>query len=358
MQLRYSMPLVKGRGAGLGNEMTVWAKAFIGAQALGLSLLHPAWGLNRRQYWRFFGTSRSDWFFHQALWRALPSFEFKETDLDRTAGESLHDAVLRFAEQHELHHRRAFVLGFGGLWGEYSYINHARPFLRAQLLQTRWAVENLYELERRFDPNKLRIGFHVRRGDFAAPPTDLEYRGRFNTAIPLDWYVRIARRLKEHFGVHASFLIVSDAPDDELGPLVGEFGGISTQDQQNRDVSDLLALSSCDFIVCSVSSYSQWAAFLSESRYGWLEANLTERDGFGSIWGHLQSQLGPNSDLTRSIERNERTIRSGAPLKPRGSAIGWDGVLPNDLLADLADLLALKQSSSDIVLHGAIPVKT
>ncbi|OSI68955.1 alpha-1,2-fucosyltransferase [Bradyrhizobium canariense] len=356
MKFRYSMPLVRQRGAGLGNEMINWAKAFIASRALEIPLLHPAWGLNRRRYWEFFGTSRFDWFVHKAMWRVLPHFEFQESDLDRVSGETLHDAILRFAAEHELNRRSAYILGFGGLWGEYSYIAQARFFLRQQLLNSTNAIQNLYEIENSLEQNALRIGVHIRRGDFAASPTNLEYRGKFNTVIPLEWYTNIARNLKKRFGKDACFVVVSDSADDELTPFLGEFCCITTQHQKNRDISDLLLLSSCDFIVCSVSSYSQWAAFLSDSRYAWLAANLTEHQSFGSIWGHHANQKGLNQEIGRAIRRNIDERNANRPLCPRGIAVAWDGNLPEELLEDLGLRLLAKQRSTDLIRHGAVPM--
>ncbi|MCJ9729716.1 alpha-1,2-fucosyltransferase [Bradyrhizobium sp. PRIMUS42] len=352
------MPLVKGRGAGLGNEMINWAKAFIASRALDIPLLHPAWGLNRRRYWELFGTSRSDWFIHKAMWRALPHFEFRESDLDRAGGETFHDAVLRFASKHELSRRSAYILGFGGLWGEYSYIAQARSFLRQQLLNSSKAIENLYEIENSLEQDALRIGVHIRRGDFGAPPTNLEYRGKFNAVIPLEWYTNIARNLRNAFGMNACFVVVSDSTDDELAPFLREFGCITTQHQENRDISDLLLLSSCDFIVCSVSSYSQWAAFLSDSRYAWLAANLTEHQSLGSIWGHHVNQKGLDQEIGRAIRKNIIERNANRPLRPRGTAVAWDGNLPDELFEDLRLRLLTKQRSTDLIRHGAVPVPT
>lgn len=358
MSFRYSMPLVRRRGVGLGNELIGWAKAYVGGRALGLKVLHPAWGLNPRNYWKLFNTSRSDWLAHKALWYGLPHFEFRESDLHRAQGESLHDAVLRFADKHDLKDRRAFVLGFEGLWGEYSYITDARCFLKYQLLATQGTTNNLYEIERRVPRDTLRVGLHVRRGDFSPPLSDGDYRGRFNVALPLDWYVQIAKYLKSYFGERISFLIASDASDEELGPLISELGGITTTFQKNRDVSDLLALADCDFLVCSVSSYSQWAALLSTSRYAWLAANLTNQEGYGSIWGHHDHQLSLDLEIGRSIRCNQKLLQGGGTLVTRGVSVGWDGILPDELMTDLEQRWRIKQSATDLVRHGAVPLPT
>ena len=73
--LRYCLPRVRKRGYGLGNELIPWARAFIASELLGARLLPPAFGLNRRGYWRHFRTLPDDWIYHRALQKILPVVE-------------------------------------------------------------------------------------------------------------------------------------------------------------------------------------------------------------------------------------------------------------------------------------------
>src|SRR5882757_5170810 len=53
MGLYYSAARQTGRrGAGLGNEIFAWAKAYLAAQELGLELVNPPWFLSRYGYHR------------------------------------------------------------------------------------------------------------------------------------------------------------------------------------------------------------------------------------------------------------------------------------------------------------------
>lgn len=351
--MRYAMPLLVGRGAGLGNEMMPWAKAFIAGRALGLEVLHPAWGLNSRRYGKYFRTSPFDWAWYAGLRAALPFFEFEENDL--APGEGLHDAVLRFAARRELDRHRNFVLGFSGMWGGMEILTGARAYLLGQLLASRWTIENLYELEHRLDAAKLRVGLHIRRGDFLGPPADLDFRGKFNCAIPIDWYAAIARSLRDHFGDRIEFVVISDAADAELAPLLGEFQCITTRGQQHTDISDLLALARSDLVVCSVSSFSIWAVFLGNLRYIWLAANLDRQDGFASIWGNDCTPLS-SAAIREAAAANRQAQAAGQRLDPRGLAVGWDGGLPAGLLEDIDRLLSLKSRSTDLIRYGAVPI--
>ncbi|HEV7814426.1 MAG TPA: hypothetical protein VGP06_04910, partial [Janthinobacterium sp.] len=92
--MRICIPEISGRrGAGLGNELFPWAKAFLASQALGSRMAHPAWGLNPRNYRRDFGTARLDWLQHALLRQALPAVRFDEAAYLSTGKEDYQDAV-------------------------------------------------------------------------------------------------------------------------------------------------------------------------------------------------------------------------------------------------------------------------
>jgi hypothetical protein len=339
---------------GLGNEMIPWAKAYIAARSLNLRLLHPAWGLNPRNYARYFGTSRMDWLAYRALGTMLPMFEFRESDL--ASSESLDDALIRFSACHKLAKRSAFVVGLSGLWGGMDILHGARSFLLGQLLATRWTIENLYDVDRHLDREKLRVGIHIRRGDFSAAPEDRDYRTKFNVAIPFEWYGAIVRTLVARFGDRVEFVVVSDAPAGELAPLFSNVDCVTTAEQRNTDISDLLALSFSDLIVCSISSFSLWAAFLGQSRYVWLDANLVETDGYRSIWGHEPKQASEGGAIRAAFAANDTLLSNRQTLNPRGAAVGWDGTIPESMLGDLDRTLSAKRRSTDLIRFGAVPI--
>src|ERR1017187_8879269 len=87
--LRYCLPRVRHNGHGLANEIVPWARAFLAAQVLDAKLLPPAFGLNRRGYWRHFRTSPDDWIFNRAIEHVMPVIEFRETDYLAHGGEDV-----------------------------------------------------------------------------------------------------------------------------------------------------------------------------------------------------------------------------------------------------------------------------
>lgn len=357
MTLRFSVPRVSGRGAGLGNELIPWARAFVAGSVLGAKTLAPAFGLNARKYWRHFGTPRYDWLSHRALEYILPRFEFTEADFIAYGGDCLSEAVRRYAEHHRLGERSAWVLLTRGMWGGYRHIIEARAIVRATLMLSRFAAANLATIRSRLDRDRITIAMHVRLGDFIPAPSEQPhdtYRGRFNVSLPLEWYINVARTLRGALANKAQFLIVSDGNAQQLAPLIDSCEAITTMDIPNSDVSDLLALADADLLVCSVSSYSAWAAFLSDAPYIWFEPNLQKLDGYYSIWGHEERQLHPDGDTRRAAAKFKST---NTYLPGRGVVAPYEGTLPDDLFTRLINRHDAQRLESDLICYGVLPTR-
>ena len=194
MHIRFCIAQVRKRGYGLGNELIPWARALLAAELLDAHFLPPAFGLNRRRYWRHFGTPRYDWLRNRTLQRLLPRVEFGEADWRRHGGGDVLPALRGFAAEHRLLERRAYVFTTTGLWGGYRHIEAARMQMRAVLQGSRYAARNLVRLAARLDPRRLTIGMHLRFGDFRPAAGMQDYRGVWNTTLPIEWYLNVARR--------------------------------------------------------------------------------------------------------------------------------------------------------------------
>lgn len=346
--LRFAVPVVDRRGAGLGNELILWAKAFIAGQALGMTTLHPAWSINRRRYWRYFGTSRLDYPAHRLLRLGLPSVRFEEKDYLRHGGSDFAEALIAFADERGLMRRSPLVLEIAGLWGGPGMLGLAREFIHGQLIGTRWTAGNVFAIDRRVGDDRLRIGVHIRRGDFGATVDTDAYAGQFNLAVPLAWYEAILAKLYDAFGQDVVFVIASDASPEELAPILGRFPCVTTYDLNNTDVSDMLTLANSDFMVCSISSFSLWAAFLGQMPYAWFAPQLSRFDGLRGIWAHLPEQQHQESPLGHARKTFEKAA-SG-----RGTAVDLDGALPDALIADLASAIVRKRRTTDLIRYGVI----
>ncbi len=358
MNLRFSLSRVQGRGAGLGNELIPWARSFLAAQLLGAQCLPPAFGMNTRRYWRHFGTPRYDFVANRAIEKLLPVVRYTEADYLRYGGGDFVKAFAPFAEEHELHNRSHYVLVTDGMWGGYRHIASARDFVYSTLYQSRFAAKNLLAVQSRLDTEKITVAMHVRLGDFGAAPTELSaYQGKFNLALPLQWYRNIATTLVRELGDNVQFLIVSDGTAEQLGPLLQGLNTITTSDLPDSDCSDLLALANADLLVCSVSSFSATAAYLSKAPYLWFEPNLQKHtQGLYSIWGHESAQTRPNSPTQQALQE---ATESGQALQGRGQPVDMLGNLPSSIATDLIAAKERRLQQRDLIQYGvtSIPVE-
>tara|TARA_R100001198_G_scaffold97042_1_gene91578 strand:+ start:14242 stop:15282 length:1041 start_codon:yes stop_codon:yes gene_type:complete len=346
--MRYVVPVTHGRGAGLGNELILWAKAFLISRSLGARLLHPAWGLNQRRYWQYFGTSRMDYPINFLLRKALPTIRFTESDYLRCGGKDFLDSFKRFSKEQNIAERAIYAFEVDGLWGGPGMLGPAKDFIKSQLYNTRWTQDNIFLLNRNVEESRLKIGVHIRLGDFNAPVNPECYAGKFNTALPLDWYMGVMESIHDHFGGDAIFVITSDASDSDIRPLLEKFPCITTNGFDHADVSDLLTLAACDFLICSVSSFSMWAAFLGEMPYAWFEPQLSEHGGVRSIWGNQISEQHPNSFTSQA---RAKAVGNQAG---RGVSLGFGDKLPRNILSHLENVLRLKQRETDLVRYGVL----
>ena len=350
MRHGFSIPLTHGmRGAGLGNEVIPWAKAFIAAQELGLRLVHPAWGLNPRGYYRDFRTSRTDWIGRVALRTVLPTVRITESMVRETGQADYAMALRALAPKLDLPRRSPVVTLHEGMSGGYYGVQRAREFLQQALLQPRQVAKDLYTISKTLDPERLTIAFHVRAGDFGAE-SDGPAPGQFNTAVPSDWYEQVLARFVENFGDTAQYLIVSDGRENPLLKALKRFKGVVIPAERRLPLlSDLFSMVYADAQVCSVSSFSMLAAFLSDRPYVWFAPHLNDHGGWRSLWGHEEAQQAPDGLTARNIAM---AAASPDPGFARGVPVGVDGELSNLLLESLQRRAMLKRRRHDLLYYG------
>jgi hypothetical protein len=354
LSLKLCVPHVIRRGSGLGNELIPWARTLVAGAVLGARVLPPAFGINKRKYRRHFNTPHFDWITHRVIEQILPRFEFTEADFYEYGGDCLSDTIRYYAIKHKLAERAAWVWTTQGMWGGYRHVIEARELLRSTLYLSHFAASNLAKIHSRLDPKRITVGMHVRLGDFQSAIHPNEYRGRFNVTLPLQWYINIAQSLCTQLDKKVQFLVVSDGTIEQLAPLLEVCDAVTTLDISDSDVSDMLALAGADLLVCSVSTYSGWSAFLSDSPYLWFEPNLQKFDGYYSIWGHEERQLQPGSYTRKSMDEIEAS-RIQYPI--RGLPISIDGIIPPGLVETLINKQIQKQSACDLLYYGVIPIE-
>ena len=348
--LRFCMPRVRRRGHGLGNELLPWARAFLASQVLNARLLTPAFGMNRRGYWRDFHTAPDDWIYHRAIEQLLPVVEFAEADYLAHGGGDVVRALRSFAAEHKLYSRHFFVLTTDGLWGGFQHVEAAREFIRATLYQSRYAARNLLQIHERLERQKIIVAMHVRLGDFAPPVASDQYRQVANASLPIEWFCNVAAQIKQAFKDDWQLLLITDGRPDQLQPLTDAFPCITTADMLNNDCSDVLALGAADLLVCSASTYSSLAAFLSESPYLWFTPSLhAHPEGCFSTHGFSAEQNDPQGPTRRALA--DYVNRIGG-WNSRGAVVDLDGYIPASALSAAASRRDFRRGNSDLVRSG------
>ena len=349
----YSMPATHGRrGAGLGNEVLPWAKAFLGAQELGLTGLHPAWGLNARGYSSDFETSRFDWLTHRSLRLALPTTRITAAMVRETGEDDYARALRALARELPLKRSRPHVVVHEGMNGGYHGIRRARAFLLHELLRPSHVSPDVYAISTALDAERITVAIHYRSGDFESQGEGPR-PGEFNKSLPASWYTHVVTAFYEALGDGVQYLVVSDSPTHDLMAQLPEQARVVIPPTRKRPLlSDLLAMVGADVLVCSVSSFSMLAAFLSERPYIWYEPGLYNSDGWRSIWGHEDYQQPPNGVTAKNIVNANRDRNDATG---RGFAVGVDGRLPQALLEILERQQRLKKQRHDLLYYGVIP---
>jgi hypothetical protein len=336
------------RHAGLGNALLPLAKAYLTAQALGVPYVRPAWGLNRRPYWRYFSGSRLDVLPLAQAMVGRRRVTFTEAAYRATGVVDYGEAVRLWAEN-ALPDGRSVVVN-EGMWGGRPAVDAARPFVLDYLRRSRYAAANQSALLSRRRRTGPLVGMHVRRGDFvrpraASPPG----RSRWNVGVPIDWYRAVGQDLRRRLGHDVEFLVVGQLDDPEVSGLARELDALTTAEERWTDVSDLLLLAGADVLVCSVSSFSLGAAWLGQGVYVWPRWQLVEHDGWLSLWGDQPAQ----QDGLTAQNRRALTACGTAPAG-RGVAAPLDGRLPDGLEALLRERGDCDRRS-DLVYYGVVP---
>lgn len=338
--------------AGLANELLVLAKAYLASSALGFRLVSPPWGLNRRTYWPYFYHSPLGGLGGELARRTMPTLTFDERAYRETALLDYGAAVSAWASSCDVTRQRRLAIECEGLWGGLIAVDRSREFIRSTLLGTRFTQANITEFLGRRDPGKLLVGVHIRRGDFASGQAGTEsLRGRWNTRIPLDWFMKVCGSLDQELGGDAQFAVFSDGSEHEVAPVTGALKALATFGQRHTDCSDLLLMSLCDVLVCSPSSYSLLAAWLSDRPYLWPAAQCRLEDHHLSLWGSQPQRRPPSG----STAKDEPAVTPGErdPM-PRGLPVGDDGVVAASLLAHLERIVRLKDRRTDLIYYGAV----
>lgn len=106
------------------------------------------------------------------------------------------------------------------------------------------------------------IAIHIRMGDFKTVDTDIYER---NSRVSLSWFVEEAQRIRSILGN----LPITIYTDDTGHDVAQAFKNTQKYEIASADsaINDILKMSSSNHIICSNSTFSLWAVFLSEATF-------------------------------------------------------------------------------------------
>lgn len=244
---------VRFGGVGLGNLLSIFARALITAHENDYQVIWPTWPsikvgpwIRREKDKRFYGDLfKSNCNYVTGLTKAkLLLCSKKYLITNENAGNELPELPDKGVYEYS-----AFSMRFKDI---ISY----RDYLREKIVKITKDKHKRY-IEHDFT-NEINV--HVRLGDFAKPNAEQASKEIFNTQLPIEWYVKAINDIIAVLGDSVRFNIFSDGADDELKPILDipqcsrMFWGSA--------IADILALSQSKVIIASGSSFSLWARFL------------------------------------------------------------------------------------------------
>ncbi|MDV6233171.1 O-fucosyltransferase family protein [Rhodococcus cercidiphylli] len=345
----WSIPRLQSRrGAGLGNEVIPWAKAYIASVELDARLIDTPWSLNPRGYRKDFLSRRSDRLTYTAA-GMLPRIEInRELAM---AHDDYVDVVRDLVDEVSTLAKPTVLWHSSGMSGGYYGIRRAKGFLQRKLFGPAHVLNDTYKLQGGLNTSKLQVALHIRAGDFLVDSVGPR-PGEFNKVVPIEWYRAVAQNLLTRFGDMIEFAVFTDDENNvDIVNLKNALPTVELVGRQRPLLSDLHAMSTFDLLVCSVSSMSMLAGFLSDRPYVWFEPHLGEIGDFRSIWGHESAQrTGLTVANAASVDYSAKDS-----LLTRGLAAGLDGSLTEAGYNWLASQLDLKNSGTDLLMYGVVP---
>lgn len=239
-----SKVFIKIPKTGLGNMMIVWAYGIVFAHKNGLPVTVSKW-------WGF----RWGALLRRERKKRLYHGYFKEESLAKIAKayvQATFATSLKNPHLHQIAEKSVRTYIFDKLPANNYFINLAsyEDFVKEQLLNI-LSPNVQQELDSLPIPQ---IGIHIRRGDFKAG----------NHLTPVSHFIEIISLIRNVIGTDLCVTVFTDAEPAEIREIL-EIGNVKIH-KGKYDITDILLLSKSRFLVLSRdSSFSYWAAFLSEA---------------------------------------------------------------------------------------------
>lgn len=243
--------------AGLGNKLLVWARASIFSDINSFPLFISNWAElkigpflrkedRKRQYFGYFNNRN-----RLGLLRKIYfNFNF-QLILDSSLGKVNKKNRLNFLYRFE-------KVPSGPDY--FKGIREYRSLIRKSFYEV---VSNRCIDNVKYVPHPV-IGVHIRLSDFREPAPG-EYVGdTYNLRTPIFYYIQVVEIIRKTHGRELPVTIFTDGHADEVSDLLN-LPGVKLSDRRS-DIEDLILLSQSQCIVVSpMSTFSCWAAFLSDA---------------------------------------------------------------------------------------------
>lgn len=231
-------------GAGLANNLFLYARSIVFAHKFCGRVLRPSWEKisigpmlrGERDKRLYFGLFRYSVF-------SILNKIFVLTVARRVTLDKLISCTVSFRGV------RPTLVIFNSIDGYFDGLRGYSKFILSSIEQSSKKV--LPKIER--EGNDLIIGFHVRLGDYSS-----------SMRTSLEWYVWVVNSLTVIYASRMKFKIIlfSDGLDTELIPLLSE--SCVERSSGHSALSDLYLLSQVDLLIGSDSTFSGWASFLGQ----------------------------------------------------------------------------------------------
>lgn len=320
---------------GLGNNLITLAKAHLIAESCNMTYQRPEWPSNihvwpptKSGYGYYFPTTVADkvrlslFSYQLRIQRKLsnrlwpPAMLFRREDYWRTGILDMGEACLAHMKTLGLDDpSRSAVVTTSGMWGGYSSIRRAQRWLY-DLLMSHSETRRRYEEIEAQAAGRFKIAVNIKLGSYSP------HRGRFeegerNFRIPLDWYIRVCKQIREVSD--CAFILVTDGTEEELSEFVNEIQPIHYLGQSYTDLLGLQLLMHSDMVVCSNSTYSRLGCFLNDKPYIWIGDTLVKDASgrYGYIW------VDTGAPMPRRVEPNTSSLNKSHDATRRCYALNY-----------------------------------
>lgn len=257
---------------GLGNQMFQYAFAYALARKTGVEvLIDPLfWGTSLRKYQlEEFKISQNRYFISKTMDYILGfgprnGRRFK----DKYRQYLIHKKYQLVLEKHPIHYnpeimeqyKSSFYIGF---WQNWKYFDEYYDELKEQFTRKN-RISSKAEVYLQQIKSKISVSLHVRRTDYVNP--------EINGAIQLDFYQEALQQISNRMEDFQLFIFTDDKDFVKNNFHICNYilvEGIS-------DLDEFELMQQCNHHITANSSYSWWAAYLSENKGGIVYAPCTK----------------------------------------------------------------------------------